>query len=116
MYISNSLPVQHFSKLHRLSLIISISPCPVFSPPCNGLLQLRAPVTDTNPNADGANPGSKTYNHNFLTKRISVELARDGQSSTQFRHEGENKSHWFMPLTYDGSAEVEQHGPRNQAK
>lgn len=78
--------------------------------------ELRAPVTDTNPNADGANPGSKTYNHNFLTKRISVELARDGQSSTQFRHEGENKSHWFMPLTYDGSAEVEQHGPRNQAK
>ena len=33
-----------------------------------------------------------------------------GVKAKIFFHEGANKSNWFMPLTYDGKAEVEQYG------
>jgi hypothetical protein len=55
----------------------------------------------------------KTYNHNFLPKRVEQEVKAAGPYNvTQFNNPEYGKSNWFMPLKYHGDGEVEQHGPR----
>jgi hypothetical protein len=74
--------------------------------------ELRGRVADANENIP---VGTMTYAHNFLKKRTQAEVTDDfkaGKKVMEYHRSGCNKSNWFMPLTYDGTAEVIQHGPR----
>lgn len=61
--------------------------------------------------------GDMQYGHNFLPKR-TMEIVRSegGVKSKQFNNPGYGSSNWFMPLTYNGQAEVEQFGERAAKK
>jgi len=59
--------------------------------------------------------GSKIYAHNFLAKRTEAELQQaraKGVRSTEYDSAGAGRSNWFMQLTFEGEAEVVQHGDR----
>eukprot|EP01041_Mallomonas_annulata_P011856 gene11856-24848_t len=58
-------------------------------------------------------PGSVAYSDNFLPKKTMQEVREAGPKNKVFFNPNYGKSNWFMPLTFDGSAEVEQHGARN---
>jgi NADH dehydrogenase (ubiquinone) Fe-S protein 4 len=74
--------------------------------------ELRGRVADANENIP---VGTMTYAHNFLKKRTQLEVTDDyeaGKPVMEYFRSGSNQSNWFMPLTYDGTAEVIQHGPK----
>ena len=53
-----------------------------------------------------------TYSHNFLTAKTTAVIAEEGKKTKEYIHSGKHASNWFQPLTYDGDAEVRQHGPK----
>jgi NADH dehydrogenase (ubiquinone) Fe-S protein 4 len=55
--------------------------------------------------------GTYTYAENFLPKRVSLQLKREGQKTKLFEAPGYGDSQFFMPLKYHGVGEVLQHGP-----
>lgn len=58
----------------------------------------------------------RNYSQNFLNPRVAEVVAMDGKHSKEFSNPKYGASNWFMPLTYHGDAEVEQHGPRTVSK
>lgn len=40
-----------------------------------------------------------------------MQAKEEGLKNKIFYNPEQNKSNWFMPLTYHGDAEVQQHGP-----
>jgi len=56
-------------------------------------------------------PGSYLYKHNFLSKKISMAVKKEGQKYQGFANPNYGASHFFMPLKYHGNGEVVQHGP-----
>lgn len=55
--------------------------------------------------------GSNKYAFNFLAEDVENKLKREGVKTDEFKHPGLGSSNWFMPLTYHGEGECEQHGP-----
>lgn len=65
---------------------------------------------------DLVEPGETQYAHNFLSKRtLDVLKQEGGVKSKEFNNPKYGNSNWFMPLTFDGKAEVEQFGDRPAA-
>jgi len=61
--------------------------------------------------------GKKKYAFNFLPEAVEKDLARKGKDCEVFDQPGFGGSQWFMPLTFHGDAEVEQHGnPQTKTK
>ncbi|KAJ1442234.1 ETC complex I subunit conserved region-domain-containing protein, partial [Ochromonadaceae sp. CCMP2298] len=58
--------------------------------------------------------GFTHYKHNFLDKRTLGFLKKDGLKTKIFDAPGWGSSNFFMPLTYHGDGEVDQHGPAVQ--
>lgn len=54
--------------------------------------------------------GRKKYAFNFLPEAVEKDLMRNGKDCDQFNQPGFGNSNWFMPLTFHGDGEVEQHG------
>jgi len=54
--------------------------------------------------------GRKKYAFNFLPEAIEKDLLRKGKDCDQFSQPGFGNSNWFMPLTFHGDKEVDQHG------
>lgn len=71
--------------------------------------ELRGRHAEANENVE---IGTMTYSHNFLTAKTTAVIAEEGKKTKEYTHSGRYQSGWFPPLTYDGVAEVEQHGPR----
>lgn len=71
--------------------------------------EARAPVPETT-----VELGTFSYSHNFLPKKVMAKVRAEGPRTTQFRYSKSCRSNWFMPLTYAGDGEVEQHGPRQK--
>ncbi len=59
--------------------------------------------------------GENKYAFNFLAETVENKLKREGPATDQFKHPGSGASNWFMPLTYHGEGECEQHGPSAKA-
>lgn len=55
-------------------------------------------------------PGTYNYSHNFLPAKTIEILKKSGGKAPVFKAPGYGKSHWFMPITFHGDAEVDQHG------
>ena len=79
--------------------------------------ETRMPVALANQNIEA---GTHNYGHNFLTRRVELELAEAKEAgikvcdNAEFQHPGEHQSGWFMQLTYHGDGEIEQYGERKQ--
>lgn len=71
--------------------------------------ETRAPCAETT-----VEPGTFSYSHNFLPKKVMAKVRAEGPRTKQFSFSKAGRSHWFMPLKYAGDGEVEQHGPRNK--
>ena len=58
------------------------------------------------------------YDENFLSRKVKLMAKTCGPDFYKewFHNPKYGSSHWFMPLTFHGDKEVEQHGPRQQAK
>ena len=74
--------------------------------------ETRAPTAQANENVEA---GRSNYGHNFLRRRVELEMAEAKDNGTlnkfaEFNHEGEGQSGWFMQLTYHGEKDVEQYG------
>ena len=54
--------------------------------------------------------GTKKYAFNFLPEAVEKDLSRNGKDCIQFDQPGFGNSNWFMPLTFHGDKEVDQHG------
>eukprot|EP00607_Mallomonas_marina_P010180 CAMPEP_0182421342 /NCGR_PEP_ID=MMETSP1167-20130531/6692_1 /TAXON_ID=2988 /ORGANISM="Mallomonas Sp, Strain CCMP3275" /LENGTH=180 /DNA_ID=CAMNT_0024598381 /DNA_START=264 /DNA_END=806 /DNA_ORIENTATION=- len=61
-------------------------------------------------------PGSVAYADNFLPKKTMKKVRKEGPKNVVFRNPKYGSSNFFMPLTYHGEREVDQHGPRVQKK
>eukprot|EP01040_Poterioochromonas_malhamensis_P000516 gene516-550_t len=55
--------------------------------------------------------GTYSYQDNFLDKRTSIQLAKEGLKNKIWENPGYGQSNWFMPLKYHGDGVVQQHGP-----
>jgi hypothetical protein len=108
----NILTTVHYTLYNTLHNTLH-PPCPHTPPHPPGFanrngwaFQLLKPSSKTNRPA-----GFTHYKHNFLDKRTLGFLKRDGQKTKIFAAPGWGSSNFFMPLTYHGEGEVEQHGP-----
>ena len=77
--------------------------------------ETRMPVAKANENIEA---GYHNYGHNFLTRRVELELADAKEQGIkvkdyhEYQHPGQHQSGWFMQLNYHGDAEIEQYGER----
>lgn len=71
--------------------------------------ELRGKHAEANENIE---VGTMSYAHNFLTAKTTAVIAEEGKKTKEYTHSGKHASNWFQPLTYDGDAEVRQHGPK----
>ncbi len=72
--------------------------------------ETRSPVAKANENIE---VGTMMYSHNFLRRRTVLEMQeakRAGKRVTEYDQKGAAKSNWFMPLQWDGKADVVQYG------
>ena len=74
--------------------------------------ETRSPSAQANENVEA---GRSNYGHNFLRRRVELELAdhsKSGKKYHEFDHHGKGQSGWFMQLTYHGDGEIEQYGEK----